>query len=154
MLSVETNYNIATFTLFIVEIFAFKSKQLTASSFKLIRFVICKNAESFGIKDIKLRRRKDTLLFNQSVKIVCGLCSSAFSIFKIVLHFYISTNSDKLELLNKRLLRVICNDRESTYHQFLDRVATTSLCILRVQNVLITTYKCLHYNLYPKYHKE
>ena len=124
MLIVETNYNIATSIWFIVEIFAFKSKQLTASSFKLIRFVICKNnAESFGIKDIKLRRRKDTLLFNQSVKIVYSLCSTTFSIFKIVLHFYSSRNSDKLESLNKCVLRVICNDRESTYHQFLDRVA-------------------------------
>ena len=32
----------------------------------------------------------------------------------------------------------------STYHQLLDRVETTSLYRLRVQNMLTTIYKCLH----------
>ena len=85
---VKTNYNIATFILFIVEIFAFKSKQLTASSFKLIRFVICKNnAESFGIKDIKLRRRKDTFYSTNLSKLFAAFVLAHFPFSKLLCIF-------------------------------------------------------------------
>ena len=71
-----------------------------------------------------------------------------------VWHFCSSRNSDKLESLNKRALRVVFQVRESTNHQLLDRAATTSLYNLRVQNMLITICKCFHNNFYPKYLKD
>ena len=55
--------------------------------------------------------------------------------FSVVWHFCSSTNSEKLESLNKRALRVVFNDRESTYSHLLDRAAATPLYKLRVQNV-------------------
>ena len=42
-------------------------------------------------------------------------------------HLCSSRNSEKLESLNKRALRVVFNVRKSTYSQLLDRAAATSL---------------------------
>ena len=72
----------------------------------------------------------------------------------VVWHFCSSRNSEKLESLNKRALRVVFNDRESIYSQLLDRAAATSLYNLRVQNMLITIHKCIHINFYPAYLKD
>ena len=77
-----------------------------------------------------------------------------FQFCSVVWHFCSSRNSEKLESLNKRALRVVFNDRESTYTQLLDRKAATSLYNLRVQNMLITIHKCIHINFYPEYLKD
>ena len=77
-----------------------------------------------------------------------------FQYCSVVWHFCSSRNSEKLESLNKRALRVVFNDRESTYSHLLDRAAATSLYNLRVQNLLIKIYKCIHINFYPAYLKD
>ena len=74
-----------------------------------------------------------------------------FQYCSAVWHFCSSRNSDKLESLNKRALRVVFNDRDSTYWQLLERATTSTLYNLRVQNMLITIFKCLHLQFYPKY---
>ena len=60
-----------------------------------------------------------------------------FQYCSVVWHFCSSRNTEKLALLNKRALRVVFNDWELTYSQLLDRAAATSLCNLRVQNMLM-----------------
>ena len=55
--------------------------------------------------------------------------------------------------LNKRALRIVFNDRDSTYCQLSERATTSTLCNLRVQNMLITIFICLHLQFYPKYLK-
>ena len=77
-----------------------------------------------------------------------------FQYCSVVCHFCSSRNSEKLEPLNKRALREVFNERESTYSQLLDREATTSLNNLRVQNMLVTIHKCQHINFYPTYLKD
>ena len=42
-------------------------------------------------------------------------------------HFGYSRDLDKLNKLNKRILRCICNDKDSSYHQLLDKVGCVSL---------------------------
>ena len=66
-----------------------------------------------------------------------------FQYCSVVWHFCSSRNSEKLALLNKRALRVVFNDRELTYSQLLDRATATSLCNLRVQNMLMYPYQFL-----------
>ena len=77
-----------------------------------------------------------------------------FQYCSVVWHFCSCRNSEKLESLNKRALRVVFNGRESTYSQLLDRTAATSLYNLRVQNMLFTIHKCIHINFYPAYLKD
>ena len=72
----------------------------------------------------------------------------------VVWHFCSFRNSEKLESFNKRALRVVFNDMESTYSQLLDRAATTSLNNLRVQNMFIAIHKCEHISFYPAYLKD
>ena len=51
-------------------------------------------------------------------------------------------------------MRVVFNDRESTYSRLLDRAAGTSLYSLRVQNMFITIHKCMNINFYSAYLKD
>ena len=57
-------------------------------------------------------------------------------------------------MLNKRVLRVILNDKVSSYGDLLQRIGDCSLSNKRLQNMLILIYKCLHLEQYPQYLKE
>ena len=59
-----------------------------------------------------------------------------------------------IEALNRRPLRIVFHDKDSTYKQLLDKSNTTSLYNKRIQSMLTTIYKCLHLANYPKYFKE
>ena len=65
-----------------------------------------------------------------------------------VWHFCDSRNRDKLEMLNKRVLRVILNDKVSSYDDLLQRIGSCSLSNKRLQNMLMIIYKCLHLEQY------
>ena len=71
-----------------------------------------------------------------------------------VWHFCDSRNKDKLEMLNKRILRVILNDKVSSYGDLLQQIGDCSLNNKRIQNMLIIIFKCLHLDQYPQYLKE
>ena len=78
-----------------------------------------------------------------------------FSYCSTVWHFCGSRNSDKLEALNRRILRFILRDRNSTYNQLLDKTKTTSsLYSRRIQNMLLILFKGLYYTNYPGYLKD
>ena len=63
-------------------------------------------------------------------------------------------DSDKLETLNKRILRFIFKDAVSDYTQLLRRAGTTTLENRRLQNMVLNIFKCLHLNGYPAYMKQ
>ena len=71
----------------------------------------------------------------------------------MVWHFSSKQDSDKLDLLNKRILRFIFKDFNSDYNNLLKRAGTINLKDKRLQNMLITIFKCLHFSDYPRYLK-
>ena len=60
---------------------------------------------------------------------------------------------DKLQALNKEILRFILGDYSSPYTTLLTKVNCTSLCNKRVQNFLILLYKSLFDTPFPAYMK-
>ena len=68
-----------------------------------------------------------------------------------VWHFCGTRNSQKLEAVNKRILRFILNDYTSDYTTLLNKVEMTALYNERIQNFLILVYKSLYFNEYPTY---
>ena len=59
-------------------------------------------------------------------------------------------NRDKLELLNKRILRFIFNYANSSYDEFLKKAKTASLYSGRNHKMLIVVFKSLFVSAYPK----
>ena len=62
-------------------------------------------------------------------------------------------NTDKIEALNKRILRFILWDYSSPYRSLLSKVNSTSLCNKRVQNFFILLCKSLSFTNFPAYMK-
>ena len=63
-------------------------------------------------------------------------------------------DSDKLDLLNKRILRFIFKDFNSDYNSLLKKAGTANLKEKRLQNMILTIFKCLHFSDYPRYLKD
>ena len=63
-------------------------------------------------------------------------------------------DSDKLDILNKRILRFIFKDFNSEYNNLLKRAGTVNLKDKRLQNMILTIFKCLHFSDYPRYLKD
>ena len=70
-----------------------------------------------------------------------------------VWHFCGARNADKVDNLNKRILRFILQDYSSPCDILLSKVDMKSLFIRRLQNFLITLYKSLFFTNYPGYLK-
>ena len=70
-----------------------------------------------------------------------------------VWHFCGARDADKLEALNKRILRFILGDYSSPYNTLLSKVSSTSLCNKRSLNFLILLYKSLFFTHFPAYMK-
>ena len=58
-----------------------------------------------------------------------------------VWHFCGARNTDKIEVLNTRILRFILGDFESEYYNLLDKVNCASLYNKRIHNMLINFIK-------------
>ena len=71
-----------------------------------------------------------------------------------VWHFCDARNADKVDNLNKRILRFILQDYSSPYDILLSKVNMRSLFIRRIQNFMITLYKSLFFMNYPGYLKD
>ena len=56
---------------------------------------------------------------------------------------------DKLEQLNKQILKVVLNDSSSSYEDLLTKLNMTNLEAGRVQSKMMTLYKCLHGMVQP-----
>ena len=72
----------------------------------------------------------------------------------MVCHFSSKQDSDKRDLLNKRILRFIFNDFNSEYYNLLEKAGTVDLKDKRIQNMILTIFKCLHFSDYPRYLKD
>ena len=70
-----------------------------------------------------------------------------------VWHFWGAREADKLEALNKRILRFIIGDYSYPYTTLLSKVNSTSWCNKRVQNFLILAYNKLCFAHFPAYMK-
>ena len=68
-----------------------------------------------------------------------------------VCHFSSTRNCDKLESLNKHALRIVFNDGVSSYQKLLHKPDGANLHHRRIQNMLITIYKCLNHDSFSKY---
>ena len=68
-----------------------------------------------------------------------------------VLHFCGARNTDKVDNLNKRILRFILQDYSSPYDILLSKGNLKSLFIRRLQNFMITLNKSLFFTNYPGY---
>ena len=77
-----------------------------------------------------------------------------FQFCSTIWHFCSARICDKLESLNKRALRIVLNDKVSSYQQLLHNSEGTTLYNQRVQKMLITIYKCLNNDSSPKYLKD
>ncbi len=62
----------------------------------------------------------------------------------IVWHFCSKANTNKLEKLQYRALRIVYNDYTSSYESLLEKVKLQTLHLNRLQNIAIETFKCLH----------
>ena len=71
----------------------------------------------------------------------------------MVWHFSSKQDSDKLDLLNKRILRFIFKDFNSDYNNLLKRAGTANFKDKRLQNIILTIFKCLHFSDYSRYLK-
>ena len=71
-----------------------------------------------------------------------------------VWHFCGARNTDKVDNLNKRILRFILQDYSSPYDILLSKVNMKPLFLRRLQNFMITSHKSLFFTNYPGYLKD
>ena len=69
---------------------------------------------------------------------------SNFNFCPIVWHFCSKANTNKLEKLQYRALRIVYNDYTSSYESLQEKVKLQTLHLNRLQNIAIETFKCLH----------
>ena len=65
-------------------------------------------------------------------------------------HFCSAHSRDKLEQLNKQILKVVLKDSSSIYEDLLTKLNMTNLEAGRVQSMMVTLYKCLN-GMAPSY---
>ena len=64
---------------------------------------------------------------------------------------FVVLETEKLESLNKRALHIVFNDKVSSYQQLQHNSGGATLYNRRIQNMLITIYKCLNHESFPKH---
>ena len=67
----------------------------------------------------------------------------------MVWHLSSKQDSDKLDHLNECILRFIVKDYNSEYINFLKKAGTANLKYKRLQIMILTIFKCLHFSDYP-----
>ena len=116
------------------------------------------------------------LSFDNHVSVICKKINNQFNVMlrfrklinketllklykaSILPHFYYSfcgaRNADKVDNLNKRIVRFILRDYNSPYDILLSKVNIKFLFIRRLQDFMITLYKSLFFTNYPGYLKD
>ena len=75
--------------------------------------------------------------------------ASKFNYCPLVWHFCGVSNSNKMEKIQERCLRIVYKDYVSSYNRLFELANTTSLVISRLRILLLEIYKSIHY-LNPK----
>ena len=87
---------------------------------------------------------------NQPVKIIYNsYVASNFNYCPLVWHFCGATNSNKIEKIQERCLRMIYKDYESSYHRLLGMANTATLVISRLRILILVVFKSIR-QLNPK----
>ena len=73
-----------------------------------------------------------------------------FNFCPLIWHFCSKSNTEKLEKLQFRALRIVFNDYESSYDTLLKKVNSTTIHLNRLRLIASETFKCIH-NLFPEY---
>ena len=97
-----------------------------------------------------LQRLSKFLNENTRLTVFKSFIRSNFNFCPIIWHFCSQTNTEKLEKLQYRALRIVYNDFQSSYEDLLHRVNTTTLHLGRMQSIAIETFKCLN-GIAPEY---
>ena len=113
--------------------------------------VICKKINNQFNVMLRFRKliNKETLL-----KLYKAFILPHFYYCSSVWHFCGARNTDKVDNLNKRILRFILQDHSSPYDILLSKVNLKSPFIRRLQNFMIILYKSLFFTYYPVYLKD
>jgi len=82
-----------------------------------------------------MRRFRKLISKATLVKLCKAFILAHFHYCSSVWHFSSAQNTQKLEALNKRILRFILDDCESTYNNLLDKVNSVSLYNRRIHNM-------------------
>ena len=72
------------------------------------------------------------------------------TIVQLFVFFCGKGNSNKLEKINERALRIVFSDTCTPYVELLRKAKCLSLSMLRLKYLIVEVYKCI-YNLNPKY---
>ena len=68
----------------------------------------------------------------------------------MVWHFCQAQDAEKLEILNKRILRFISRDWSCDYDSFLELAGTPSLANKKISNMMTCIFKCINFTNYPE----
>ena len=109
--------------------------------------LICKKVNQFNV----MLRFRNLISKDILVKLYKAYILPHFDYCSTVWHFCSANNRDKIEALNKRILRFILSDFESPYNVLLDRVNCLQLHDQRICKFLTTLYKSLFFTSYPAY---
>ena len=108
--------------------------------------VICKKAA----RQINVLQRLCKYIdFSTKMRIYESFIVSNFLYCSVVYDAFIITNDRKIEKLNERALRLVCNDYLSTYKQILSQSKKSMLYILRKYGLVEQVFKILNGTSFP-----
>ena len=88
-----------------------------------------------------LRRLKNLILVNARLLLYQSAIMPQLTYCHLVLHFCTASDSRKLERLQERTLRLICNTTTDSYDTLLKRAKLSTLQNWRLQDILILMFK-------------
>ena len=97
-----------------------------------------------------LQRLSKFLNIETKLIIFKSFIKSTFNYCPIIWHFCSKSNTDKLEKLQYRALRIVYSDYTSSYNTLLSKAEVTTLHLSRQRAIAIQAFKCIH-NLTPEY---
>jgi len=101
-----------------------------------------------------LKRFKNIITSNVMLRLYKAFILPHLQYCCLIWHFSGSRNCDKLESLNKRILRFIFNDLLSSYDELLKKAKMASLYTGRLHKIPMVVFKSLFVSTYPGYLKE
>ena len=96
-----------------------------------------------------LKRFKNIITSNVMLRLYKAFILPHFQYCSLIWHFSGTRNYDKLESLNKRILRFIFNDSLSSYDELLMKAKIASLYTGRLHKILMVVFKSLFVSTYP-----
>ena len=152
----QTTSKLTSFCLNSTEIVCEKSVKLlgveidSLLNFDLHVSNICKKAA----KQINILARLSKFL-NQNTRLLIykSFVRSNFNYCPLVWHFCSKQNTEKLEKLQHRSLKIVFEDYSSSYEFLLSKANMPTLHISRLRQLAIEVFKCLQ-NISPKYVQE